>query len=127
MIYGIGVDIVEIKRITKLYDKFADKFVRKLLSDLELQRFSQLESKLKKNSFLAKRYAAKEALAKALGTGFRGDLTLNKISVINNDIGKPEILLAKELSNNLPDELKFFISLSDEKQYAIAYVIIENN
>ncbi|MFZ8865274.1 MAG: holo-ACP synthase [Rickettsiales bacterium] len=127
MIYGIGVDIVEIKRITKLYDKFADKFVRKLLSDLELQRFSQLESNLKKNSFLAKRYAAKEALAKALGTGFRGDLTLNKISVINNDIGKPEILLAKELSNNLPDELKFFISLSDEKQYAIAYVIIENN
>jgi holo-[acyl-carrier protein] synthase len=127
MIYGIGVDIVEIKRIAKLYDKFAEKFVHKLLSDLEFERFIKLESNLIKNSFLAKRYAAKEALAKALGTGFRGDLTLNKISVINNAIGKPEILLDKELSSHLPNRLKFFISLSDERQYAMAYVVIENN
>ena len=127
MIYGIGVDILKIERIVNLYAKFQNKFITKILSDSEYVIFKKFNNIEKQNSYLAKRFAAKEAFVKALGTGFRDKLTMPNISVINNSYGKPEIFLSKELSEIIPKNLCFFLSLSDEKEYVVAYVVIERN
>ena len=127
MIYGIGVDTHKIERIVNLYDTFQSKFITKILSDSEYVIFKKFNNIEKQNSYLAKRFAAKEAFVKALGTGFRDKLTMPNISVINNSYGKPEIFLSKEVSEIIPQNLCFFLSLSDEKEYVVAYVVIERN
>jgi|TARA_B110000914_G_scaffold66292_1_gene57913 holo-[acyl-carrier protein] synthase len=123
MIFGIGADIVSIPRIQAMLDKRGDKIAKKILSKTELIGFNK---SVKPAAFLAKRFAAKEATAKALGTGFRDGLNLSHISVQNNELGRPGLIF-EHRAEKLLSELnvgRSFISLSDEENYAIAYVTL---
>ena len=120
MITGIGVDIVQIPRIEKLLQVKEEALLERILDESEANYFKALASH-KKAAFLAKRFAAKEAISKAIGTGIRGELSFKKI-IISNDInGKPLALI------DLPKykDLAIHLSLSDDYPSAIAYCIIE--
>ena len=124
-ILGIGVDIVDNSRIKKLI--INKNFINRVFSTEEI-----LESKKKKNkaSFFSKRFAAKEAFSKALGTGFRNGLNFADISVISRRNGKPLIKINKKLKKIIKKKFKTLkinalLSISDEKKHSIAYVIIE--
>ena len=125
MIYGIGIDIIDIRRIKRVINKYGNRFKKKCFHEHEIiksdARFNSIES-------YAKRYAAKEACAKALGTGLARGVFWKDIEVRNNQYGKPYIILHNNArktikkSNNKIN--KIFLSLSDEKDFAIANVII---
>lgn len=123
MIAGIGTDLVHIPRMQALLDRHGDRIARRILSDSEFAEFAHASSQA---AFLAKRFAAKEAAAKALGTGFRDGLSLQHIVVSRDPLGKPELsftgqgLLLKEKLNIS----RALLSLSDERDYATAYVIL---
>ena len=124
MIFGIGTDIVEVERIRKLdsLEKFADKILS--LNELEVFK-SQIDEK--KVTFLAKQFAAKEAVSKALGTGIGKDIRFNQIEILRNSDGKPYLNhdgIITTIFNDL-GITKTHVSLSDEKKYALAFVILE--
>ncbi len=126
MIYGNGIDIIDINRIRKVIDKYGDRFKKRCFSSSEIERS---ENRKKSVESYAKRYAAKEACAKALGTGLARGVFWKDIEVKNNQFGKPFIKLhgnAKEIFKNLnkASNTKIELSLSDEKKYAIANVTI---
>jgi holo-[acyl-carrier protein] synthase len=124
-ILGIGVDIVENDRIKILLKK--KNFLNRIFSKKEIF----LSKKVKdKTAFFSKRFAAKEAFSKAIGTGFRNKLNFIDISVSNNKVGKPYFLLNNKVKNIIFKKFKiksfkFSLSLSDEKKYSIAYVILQ--
>jgi len=124
MIFGIGTDIVEVARIESSIEKFGDDFAKRILADSEIP--SYLNSKIKAR-FLAKRFAAKEAFSKALGTGLREPATFQNIAVSHDSLGKPILKLAKPLQALLDAKQisQMHISISDEKNLALAYVILE--
>lgn len=123
MIYGIGTDLVHIARMQTLLDKHDDKIALRILSDSEFLSFQKAPNQA---AFLAKRFAAKEAVAKALGTGFRDGLSLRHIEVFNNEQGKPELRFYERGRQLL--ELynidRTLLSLSDEQDYALAFVTL---
>ena len=124
-ILGIGVDIVSNLRIKKSIKNYS--FVNRVFSKSEVY---QSKKTLNKSNYFSKRFAAKEAFMKALGTGFRFNVNFNDISVINNKEGKPELKITNNVKKLLIDRLKvkkfnLFISLSDEKNYSIAFVVIQ--
>ena len=124
MIYGIGTDVVEVSRIAEALNKFGDNFAKKILSEEEFSIFQK--NKIKEN-FLAKRFAAKEAFAKAMGTGFRGEVNIKSIIITNNELGRPDFKLKNNISL-LMKEKKIrccHLSISDEKNIAVAFVILE--
>ncbi|MGM0411273.1 MAG: holo-ACP synthase [Bacillota bacterium] len=123
MIYGTGVDIVNIKRVQNLIERWGKKFLNKVFSEREID---YCQNKNNVAVHLAARFAAKEAVAKMFGTGI-GKINWRDIIVINDKNGKPEIELrgkARELRKELEIE-KIFLSISHEKEYAIAQVIAE--
>ena len=124
MIYGIGTDIVEIKRLTAM--KSLDTFANKVLTENELKIFDDLTNS-KKASYLAKQFAAKEAIAKAFGTGLKDPIQLNNIEILRNDEGKPTFNPLNGLISKITDLgiTKTHVSLADEKDYAIAFAILE--
>ena len=126
MIYGNGIDIIDINRIKQVIDKYGNKFKKRCFSVSEIERS---EKRLNSAESYAKRYAAKEACAKALGTGLARGVFWKDIEVKNNQFGKPFIKLhgkAKEIFKNMNKTSNTLIevSLSDEKKYAIANVTI---
>ena len=126
MIYGNGIDIIDISRIKKIIDKYDYRFKRRCFSVSEIERSEQ---RLNSVESYAKRYAAKEACAKALGTGLARGVFWKDIEIENNKHGKPFIKLhgkAKEIFKNMNKTSNTYIevSLSDEKKYAIANVTI---
>ncbi len=124
MIFGIGTDIVEVGRIEASITQFGDEFARRILAQSELANY--MESQIKPR-FLAKRFAAKEAFAKALGTGLRAPATFQNIAVSHDELGKPILLLAPELQRflNSKNIVKNHVSISDEKNLAAAFVVLE--
>lgn len=123
MIVGIGCDIVSHHRIAKLLQRFGDRFAEKILAPSELALWQRHPASI---NYLAKRFAAKEAFVKALGTGFRAGLSLKHIAVINNDAGMPSLLLldkAQELSQARQVQ-QSHLSLSDEKDMSLAFVVL---
>lgn len=122
MILGIGCDIVSIERIQRVLDRFGSHFAAKILSEDENK---EIHGPLP--IFLAGRFAAKEACAKAFGTGFRNGLAFPHIEVKNNALGRP-ILVFREKAHSLAQELgvhKAFLSISHEQSHAVAFVILE--
>ena len=124
MIFGIGTDIVDINRIKNM-DSLST-FAKKILSKNELLVFNKLK-KEKKPAFLAKQFAGKEAISKGIGTGISGDIQLNKIEILRDKNGKPFFKPSKNLQDILTNLgiNKTHVSLSDEKDYAIAFAILE--
>ena len=124
-ILGIGIDIIENKRIIKSIKN--DKFKKRIYSQKELE-LSTLT--INKTSFFSKRFAAKEAFAKALGTGFRKNLNFKDIEVINDKFGKPYYSKNKKIKKMIQKNFKVknfdcFLSISDEKDYSAAFTIIQ--
>lgn len=123
MIYGIGTDIVAVKRLQGMWDRHGDRAVEKLLAPQEFAEFAQA---VNKGRFLAKRFAAKGAFSKALGTGVRPPAVLPAIAVSHDELGKPILVFCGQLAEMIETQgLKAHLSLSDEADYAIAYVILE--
>ena len=124
MIFGIGTDIVEVSRIESSINQFGDDFARRILADSEFASYKQSQIKPR---FLAKRFAAKEAFSKALGTGLRAPATFQNIAVSHDALGKPILVLAPELLIFLQSKniVNMHISISDEKNLAAAFVVLE--
>ena len=125
MIIGIGTDIIDTRRIKKTITNFGNKFKKRCFLSSEIKRSEETINSV--NSY-AKRYAAKEACAKALGTGLAKGIFWKDIEIINNAAGKPFIILHNRalsiLKNLSKKNCNIEVSLSDEKNYAIANVII---
>ena len=124
MIYAIGHDIVENQRIAAVVARYGQRSVARLLTALELEIYAVREDKIK---FIAKRFAAKEAFAKACGTGLRAPVLLSNISVINDSQGKPYFILAPLLAAWITQLgiVSYHLSLSDERSISSAVVIFE--
>ena len=126
-ILGIGVDIVDNSRIAKsLKNKL---FIKRMFSNSEILIAKMTKDK---TNYYAKRFAAKEAFAKSLGTGFRNNLNFNDISIVKDKLGKPSFIINEKIKRIVKKEFKtssfnFFLSISDEKKYSIAYVILQKN
>jgi holo-[acyl-carrier protein] synthase len=124
MIYGVGTDLVDIKRVEKILSKNRDGFVRRVLSEHEQALFA---NKADSAAYCAKRFAAKEAFAKALGTGIGKTVSFQDLTVRNNEDGKPHFIPSEKLRQYLVEKniKQAHLSISDESQTAIAFVILE--
>ena len=124
-ILGIGVDIVENIRIHKSLKNVS--FIKRIFSSSEILLAKNITNK---KPYYSKRFAAKEAFVKSLGTGFRDGLNLKDISIINDKLGKPSFFINKKIKNLIKKRFKinsfnFFLSISDEKKYSIAFVVFQ--
>ena len=124
-IIGNGVDIIKNSRINRSLK--IKGFLNRIFTKKEIKQGKKLKNKI---NFYAKRFAAKEAFVKAIGSGFRSDINFIDIEIKNNKSGKPYISLSKKLKNLIKKKLKIkkyqvFLSLSDEKDYSIAFVVID--
>ena len=125
-IVGIGVDIIENKRIKNSLKNL--KFKKRIYSNKEIAQSSFSKNKV---SFFSKRFAAKEAFAKAIGTGFRNNLNFKDIEIVNDKMGKPYYLKSKKISKIILKNFnikryKCLLSISDEKDYSTAFTIIQS-
>ena len=125
-IYGIGTDLVNINRVQKIYNKYGQKFVDKILLPEEKKL---LESNRDPVKFLANRFAGKEAAAKAFGTGFSQGVNWKDIGVTKNLSGQPKLIFSKKIKALFSQKeiLSAHISLTDDPPWAIAFVILEKN
>jgi holo-[acyl-carrier protein] synthase len=123
MIIGIGVDIIEIERIQNSIDEYGSFFLKKLFTDSEIKYCS---SKKIPTQHYAARFAAKEAFAKAISTGWSGDFEWKNVEVKNDPIGKPSFELYGKTAEVLKD-CSVFLSMSHSDTTVIAYVVIEKN
>ena len=124
-IIGTGVDIVENSRIKKSIAN--NSFLNRVFTNKEILISKKIKNK---TSYFAKRFAAKEAFVKSLGTGFRDGLNLKDISIINDKLGKPSFFINKKVKKIIKKRFKinsfnFFLSISDEKKYSIAFVVFQ--
>jgi holo-[acyl-carrier protein] synthase len=122
---GIGVDIVDNKRFKNLIKD--NKFINRIFSKKEI--FASKKT-LNKINFFSKRFAAKESFAKALGTGFRNNLNFKDIEIVNDNLGKPFYLINNKIKQIIKKNKKIanfelFLSISDEKDYSVAFTIIQ--
>jgi len=124
---GIGVDIVQIERFNKSIEQNT-KLAQRVLTKSEFSVFIERSKKNIDNAkrYLAKRFAAKEAVSKALGTGIAKGVSFQDIEILNNELGAPYVVLYKEALSifNNNNAQKILISISDEQDYAIAYVTL---
>jgi len=124
-ILGIGVDIIENARIAKsLKNK---PFIKRIFSNSEILIAKKKNDKI---NYYSKRFAAKEAFAKSIGIGFRNSLNFKDISIVNDKLGKPSFKINEKIKKIIIKKFKtssfnFFLSISDEKKYSIAYVILQ--
>jgi holo-[acyl-carrier protein] synthase len=120
MIYGVGSDLISLERIRYALSAFGNKFLQRILTRNELNYYIEMHNEDNKIAFLAKRFAAKEAISKALGTGIGESLSFKDIEISNNEEGKPLVKVER-----FPD-IKIHLSLSDEKEgLAMAFAIAE--
>ena len=119
-ILGIGVDIVDNKRVQKSIKN--PLFKKRVYTYKELKQSNSVSNKV---GYFSKRFAAKEAFSKALGTGFRMNLNFKDIEVINDKMGKPYYVKNKKITKIIKKNFKCFLSISDEKNYSTAFAIIQ--
>jgi holo-[acyl-carrier protein] synthase len=126
MIYGVGTDIVNIDRIQKIILKNREGFIKRVLTEHEQALFA---NKADSAAFCAKRFAAKEAFSKALGTGIGKVVSFQDLTVRNNENGKPHFIPSEKLRLYLLEKRikQAHLSISDESQNAVAFVILETS
>jgi holo-[acyl-carrier protein] synthase len=125
MIHGIGTDIVEISRLGDLYERQGDRALKKILAPAEI---TACKANADPARFLAKRFAAKEALGKAYGTGIRAPLLLPDIAIEHDALGKPCFVFSETLAMFLAErKLTAHLSISDEREFAVAFVVLEQS
>ncbi|WP_264687132.1 MULTISPECIES: holo-[acyl-carrier-protein] synthase [unclassified Wolbachia] len=120
MIYGIGTDIVYIPRILRISQKYGEKFLNKVYTKKEIEISKKYNSQEVRAKYFAKRFAAKEAFVKALGTGFSQGIIMKDIEIYSNIRGKPHLAITKDFIS----KYKIHLSLSDDQDYATAFVVI---
>ncbi len=130
MILGIGNDLISVTRIEKLISQFQNKFAQKIFTKNEIEKAENIKNQIIKTLFFAKRFAAKEAFAKATGLGIGRGIEFKDIEIGNDNLGKPNITILNGKKEFLKEhfsckEFATHISLTDERHYAFAYVIIE--
>ena len=125
MIFGIGTDIVSIRRMDDLHNRYGGKLAERVLAPEEGDDYAQAGDK---HTFLAKRFAAKEAFAKAAGTGMRSPVHFGAIRVTHDALGRPGLAFAPELARWMGQQGmgQAHLSLSDERDYAVAFVLLES-
>ncbi len=126
MIYGIGTDIVSYQRIKSLHDQYGERAAERILSDSELAEYAKTTDQAR---YLMKHFAAKEAFAKAMGTGLRSGVTLRRISIGHDELGKPLLAFDEVLSNYVirAGVTRHHVSISDERDHAVAFVVLERD
>ena len=124
MIYGVGTDLIEIRRVGRVLERFGERFARRILCEPELKRFRAHKQPV---AYLAKRFAAKEAFTKALGTGIHAPANWHGVWVVNLKSGKPVLEFSSPLKKLLLERKirNSHLSLTDEKEIAAATVILE--
>lgn len=131
MIHGVGTDIVLVERVQALLARWGERFARRVLGDEELAEYRRRHARGEHGAgyaarYLAKRFAAKEAFGKALGVGLHAPMTLHSLQVLNDARGRPVAVARKALGRHLEENgLIVHVSLSDERDSALAFVIIE--
>ena len=124
-VFGIGVDIIQNKRIQILIKN--QKFIDRTFTKKEVKFSKKI---LNKTNYFAKRFAAKEAFAKSIGTGLRNNLNFKDIEVLNDKIGKPYFSISKKMNSIINKRFKIkkynlFLSISDQKDYSVAFTILQ--
>ena len=124
-ILGIGVDIVENSRISKSLKN--NLFIKRIFSNSEILIANNIKDK---KGYYSKRFAAKEAFVKSIGIGFRNNLNFKDISIVNDKSGKPSFIINEKIQKIVKKQFKtssfnFFLSISDEKKYSVAYVVLQ--
>jgi holo-[acyl-carrier protein] synthase len=130
MIYGIGTDIIQISRIEAALERHGDRFAEKILGPEELDKYRRRKAKVEARGirFLATRFAAKEAFSKALGLGMRMPMTWRSLQTLNAPSGKPITATSGKLHEFMEQNgLTALVTITDEADYAVAFVIIEKN
>lgn len=128
MIYGIGTDMILITRLQGALDRHGDRFAEKVLGPDEMRRYFHRRAKVELRGlrYLATRFAAKEAFSKALGLGMRMPMTWRSMQLLNAPSGKPEAVCSGRLKEHMERlGLKAQVSVTDEAEYALAFVVIE--
>lgn len=126
MIFGIGTDIVEYARIEKMLARYGDRLAQRMLSEFELPEYQRSANPAR---LLAKRFVAKEAFAKAVGSGLRDPVSLRRIGVTHDGLGKPVLQFDETLRTHLA-QLGInghHLSISDEREMVVAFVVLESN
>jgi holo-[acyl-carrier protein] synthase len=126
VIFGIGTDIVDYARFERMFARYGDRFAERVLSERELPEFNSDSHAAR---FLAKRFAAKEAFAKAVGSGLREPVSLRRISITHDGLGKP-VLQFDEVLRTYLAQLGIsghHLSISDERSMIVAFVVLESN
>jgi holo-[acyl-carrier protein] synthase len=126
VIYGIGTDLVNIKRIEDALFRFGDRFLHRILSEEEVAEYAQSSQPAR---FVAKRFAAKEAFSKAYGTGIGEAVGWHDVSVTHDTLGKPLIRTSEALGERLRAEriTQTHLSITDETEQALAFVVLEKS
>lgn len=125
MIYGIGIDVVEPRRVERLVARYGERFARRVLTPQEWPSYLRTAQPV---LFLANRFAAKEAFSKAMGTGFRYPVTLQCISVVQNAAGRPSLAFHPNLERLIRERgiTGHHLTISDERSLACACVVLES-
>jgi holo-[acyl-carrier protein] synthase len=126
-ILGIGVDLIENKRIKSLTKN--KNFIKRTFTKNEVEFAKKINNR---TNYFAKRFAAKESLAKSLGTGLRNNLNFKDIEIVNDKMGKPYFSKSKKIDSIINKKFKvkrykIFLSISDEKEYSVAFTILQGN
>ena len=124
-ILGVGVDIVDNSRLKRSIK--SEKFLNRVFASTEVLLAKTVKDKV---SYYSKRFAAKEAFSKSIGTGFRHDLNFKDIVIVNDNLGRPFFIVTNKIKKIVKKQFKvktfnFFLSISDEKKYSIAYVVLQ--
>jgi holo-[acyl-carrier protein] synthase len=124
VIYGIGTDIVETARFEGMFARYGGRLADRILSPLESQNLHTHPSPAR---FIAKRFCAKEAFAKAVGSGLREPVSLRRISITHDELGKPALVFDERLRNHLLQLgiVNHYLSISDERHLVVAFVVLE--
>ncbi|WP_293778326.1 holo-ACP synthase [uncultured Oxalicibacterium sp.] len=128
MIYGIGTDIIQIKRVEAALARHGDRFAERVLGAEELAKYHRRKDKVEARGirFLATRFAAKEAFSKAIGLGIRMPMTWRAMQTLNAPSGKPLVVTSGSLTTFMEDNgLHAHVTITDEVDYAVAFVVVE--
>lgn len=125
MIFGIGTDIVELSRISEIYERFGEHFAKRILMDEEMELFRRSKNPVR---FLAMRFAGKEATVKAMGTGFAHGVWLRDVGILNNDWGRP-VIVWSERGSRVCARLGIgsgHVTLTDDAGLVLAFAVVEH-
>ncbi len=128
MIYGIGTDLIEIERVAAALERFGERFVDRILGPQERARFDARRARSARRglAYLATRFAAKEAVSKAIGLGLRSPMTWRAVEILNAPSGKPKVVAHGALADFLhARRLRLSVSVTDEQTMAMAFAIAE--